>query len=57
MYNVPQKVDHCISKVCEGLREPEAMTMQRRQHRGEFNAKGVVEALRGARTLNDIAAD
>ena len=33
------------------------MTMQRRQHRGEFKAKVVLEALRGERTLNEIAAD
>jgi transposase-like protein len=33
------------------------MTMQRRQHRGEFKAKVGLEALRGERTLNEIAAD
>jgi transposase-like protein len=33
------------------------MTIQRRQHSGEFKAKVVLEALRGERTLNDIAAD
>ena len=33
------------------------MTMQRRQHSGEFKAKVVLEALRGERTLNEIAAD
>ena len=33
------------------------MTMQRRQHRGEFKAKVVLEALRGERTMNEIAAD
>ena len=33
------------------------MTMQRRQHRGEFKAKVVLEALRGERTINEIAAD
>ena len=33
------------------------MTMQRRQPRGEFKAKVVLEALRGERTLNEIAAD
>jgi len=35
------------------------MTMQRRQHKhsGEFKAKVVLEALRGERTLNEIAAD
>ena len=32
------------------------MTMQRRQHSGEFKAKVVLEALRGERTLNEIAA-
>lgn len=31
--------------------------MQRRQHSGEFKAKVVLEALRGERTLNEIAAD
>ena len=33
------------------------MTMQRRQHSGEFKAKVVLEAIRGERTLNEIAAD
>ena len=33
------------------------MTTLRRQHRGEFKAKVVLEALRGERTLNEIAAD
>ena len=33
------------------------MTMQRRQHSGEFKAKVVLEALRGERTMNEIAAD
>jgi putative transposase len=33
------------------------MSMQRRQHSGEFKAKVVLEALRGERTLNEIAAD
>ena len=33
------------------------MTMQRRQHSGEFKAKVVLEALRAERTLNEIAAD
>ena len=32
------------------------MTMQRRQHSGEFKAKVVLEALRGERTLNEMAA-
>ena len=31
------------------------MTMQRRPHSGEFKAKVVLEALRGERTLNEIA--
>lgn len=33
------------------------MTMLRRQHRGESKAKVVLEALRGERTINEIAAD
>jgi transposase-like protein len=33
------------------------MTMHRRQHSGEFKAKVVLEALRGERTINEIAAD
>ncbi len=33
------------------------MTTLRRQHRGELKAKVVLEALRGERTLNEIAAD
>jgi transposase-like protein len=33
------------------------MTRQRRQHRGEFKANVVLEALRGERTLNEMAAD
>ena len=32
------------------------MSMQRRQHSGEFKAKVVLEALRGERTINEIAA-
>ena len=31
------------------------MTTLRRQHRGEFKAKVVLEALRGERTINEIA--
>jgi putative transposase len=33
------------------------MTMQRRQHSGEFKATMVLEALRGERTIHEIAAD
>ena len=33
------------------------MTMQRRQYSGECKAKVVLEALRGERTLNQLAAD
>jgi transposase-like protein len=32
------------------------MTMQRRQQSGEFKAQVVLEALRGERTLNAMAA-
>ena len=32
------------------------MTMSRRQHSGEFKAQVVLEALRGERTLNELAA-
>ena len=33
------------------------MTMLRRQHSGELKAKVVLEALRGQRTLNELAAE
>jgi transposase-like protein len=33
------------------------MSMQRRQHSAEFKAKVALEALRGERTLNELAAD
>ena len=33
------------------------MTMSRRQHRGEFKAKVVLEALRGERTINELASE
>ena len=33
------------------------MTMSRRQHSGEFKAKVVLEAIRGERTINEIAAE
>ena len=33
------------------------MTMSRRQHSGEFKAKVVLEALRGERTINELAAE
>jgi len=33
------------------------MTIQRRQHSGEFKAKVVLEARRGERPLHEIAAD
>lgn len=32
------------------------MTTRRRQHSGEFKAKVVLEAIRGERTINEIAA-
>jgi transposase-like protein len=32
------------------------MTMQRRQHGGEFKAKVALEAIRGERTLQELAA-
>ena len=32
------------------------MTMQRRQHSGEFKAKVALEAIRGERTLQELAA-
>ena len=37
--------------------ENKPMTMQRRQHSGEFKAKVVLEALRGERTINELAAE
>ena len=33
------------------------MTMQRRQHSAEFKAKVALDALRGERTLNELAAE
>ena len=33
------------------------MTIQRRQHSGAFKAKVALEAIRGERTVNEIAAD
>ena len=33
------------------------MTTSRRQHSGEFKAKVVLEALRGERTINEIAGE
>ena len=33
------------------------MTMQRRQHSAEFKAKVALEALRGERTINALAAE
>lgn len=33
------------------------MTIQRRQHSGAFKAKVALEAIRGERTLNELAAD
>ena len=33
------------------------MSMPRRQHRGEFQAQVVLEALRGERTINELAAE
>ena len=33
------------------------MTTRRRQHSGEFKAKVVLEAIRGERTINEIAAE
>jgi transposase-like protein len=32
------------------------MTMHRRQHRAEFKAKVALEAIRGERTINELAA-
>jgi transposase-like protein len=37
--------------------ENESMTMLRRQHSGEFKAKVVLEALRGERAINELAAE
>jgi transposase-like protein len=39
------------------LGENETMSMPRRQHSGEFKAKVVLEALRGERTINELAAE
>src|SRR2546428_4348250 len=33
------------------------MTMQRRQHSAEFKAKVALEAIRGERTINELAAE
>ena len=35
--------------------ENETMMMSRRQHSGDFKAKVVLEALRGERTINELA--
>jgi transposase len=39
------------------VRKNETMTVQRRQHSGAFKAKVALEAIRGERTVNEIAAD
>jgi putative transposase len=39
------------------MRKNETMTIQRRQHSGAFKAKVALEAIRGERTVNEIAAD
>jgi transposase-like protein len=39
------------------LGENETMSMPRRLHSGEFKAKVVLEALRGERTINELAAE
>jgi len=39
------------------MRKNETMTIQRRQHSGAFKAKIALEAIRGERTVNEIAAD
>ena len=39
------------------LGENATMTMSRRLHSGEFKAKVVLEALRGERTINELAAE
>jgi len=47
-----------VNKLGSGaVEEREAMATQRRQHSGAFKAKVVLEALRGERTINEIAAD
>jgi transposase-like protein len=33
------------------------MTMQRRQHSGEFKATVALQAIRGERTINELAAE
>jgi transposase-like protein len=40
-----------------GRKEEAPMTMQRRQHSGEFKAKVALEAIRGERTINQLAAE
>lgn len=39
------------------MRKNETMTIQRRQHSGAFKAKVALEAIRGERTVNELAAD
>jgi transposase-like protein len=39
------------------LGENDTMSMPRRQHSGELKAKVVLEALRGERTINELAAE
>src|SRR5215475_10225017 len=39
------------------MRKNETMTIERRQHSGAFKARVALEAIRGERTVNEIAAD
>jgi putative transposase len=39
------------------VRKNETLTIQRWQHSGVFKAKEALEAMRGERTVNEIAAD
>ena len=55
-YSGPQNSDHRLSKISGGLREDRMMTIKRKRHSGEFKAKVALEALKGLKTVNELAA-
>jgi putative transposase len=46
-----------LNRFVRAIRERTVMTMHRRQHRAEFKAKVALEAIRGERTINELAAE
>jgi hypothetical protein len=50
-------VGHWLSMECEGFRKQELMIMPRQQNNGELKMQVVIQALRGDRTINEMAAD